>query len=534
MKPIIKFLCICAGADTNLLRKYPSEIMRYTAMGITVLFTGLFAALSGGYAFYKIFHNSFLAILLGLIWGFMIFNLDRLIIMTIKKQDNFRKELIAASPRIILAIIISLVVAKPLEVKIFEDRIANVIADKEILQLNKIKSELDILLGKSENKTQTENTKSEIKTEESKLNANPKNQEFIDLKAEEKSNTKSLIKERKELLNFKEKKTTFWRSQPSFFDSISNQMIRPTKKNHLREGEWDKIVGTYGNITKSKKRIDNLKKDSLNINLKIKEIKEKFREKQKGIIEELKAQQERNKSDEQNIKNTYNELLKKYDSINKRAFSENFITQIEALAHLTKYRPNPVANINIVSVQENMIAGTVLQKREEPISTTKLEDSLRTHEKNQKAQSNLNPVSKLKDDYIEVNNSMFWMNIAIILLFVVIETSPIFVKLMSKKGEYDLEREANFSKNHSLIYSASNIDIKEDEDYEELILDLTKQSETFRGSLLQKLQDSWGYKIEERILEAEKEKDFIKLAKEILGFDLTTWIRKETSDEEEE
>jgi hypothetical protein len=53
----------------------------------------------------------------------MIFNLDRYIVSSMRKEGKTSRELIAASPRIILAVIISIVIAKPLELKIFEKEI---------------------------------------------------------------------------------------------------------------------------------------------------------------------------------------------------------------------------------------------------------------------------------------------------------------------------------------------------------------------------------------------------------------------------
>jgi hypothetical protein len=93
-------------------------------MGATIFFTGVFAALAAGYALYTVFDSYLIAGFFGLIWGLMIFNLDRYIVSSMRKEGKFSKELFMASPRIILAILISIVIAKPLELKIFEKEIA--------------------------------------------------------------------------------------------------------------------------------------------------------------------------------------------------------------------------------------------------------------------------------------------------------------------------------------------------------------------------------------------------------------------------
>jgi hypothetical protein len=123
MNKITSFFLICSGADTELLKKCPTETSKYVGMGATIFFTGVFAALAAGYALYTVFDNFWIASFFGLLWGLMIFNLDRYIVSSMRKEGRFSRELLMASPRIILAILISIVIAKPLELKIFEKEI---------------------------------------------------------------------------------------------------------------------------------------------------------------------------------------------------------------------------------------------------------------------------------------------------------------------------------------------------------------------------------------------------------------------------
>ena len=92
-------------------------------IGATIFFTGLFAAIAGGYSLYTVFDNIYGAVFFGLLWGLMIFNLDRYIVSGMRKEGRFTKEFLMASPRIVLAVLISIVIAKPLELKIFEKEI---------------------------------------------------------------------------------------------------------------------------------------------------------------------------------------------------------------------------------------------------------------------------------------------------------------------------------------------------------------------------------------------------------------------------
>ena len=124
MQKLISFFWFCSGADTDILKKCPSETAKYTGIGATVFFTGVFAFLSAAYALYTVFDNVFTSVAFGIIWGLMIFNLDRFIVSSMRKEGRTGRELAMAIPRLILAILISVVIARPLELKIFEKEIA--------------------------------------------------------------------------------------------------------------------------------------------------------------------------------------------------------------------------------------------------------------------------------------------------------------------------------------------------------------------------------------------------------------------------
>ncbi|HEX7151296.1 MAG TPA: DUF4407 domain-containing protein [Thermoanaerobaculia bacterium] len=111
----------CGGAHAALVAGYPEERTRLATVGATVLFTGLFAGAASGYAFYTVFGPGPWVPLLGLAWAAMIFNLDRLIVMSM--HGSLRKRWLAAIPRLMLATVIALVIARPLELWIFKDEI---------------------------------------------------------------------------------------------------------------------------------------------------------------------------------------------------------------------------------------------------------------------------------------------------------------------------------------------------------------------------------------------------------------------------
>jgi len=123
MQHLTSFFWLCSGADITILKKCPTEKTKYAGIGATIFFTGLFAALAGGYAMFTVFDNIWIAFITGIAWGLLIFNLDRFIVSSMRKDVRFRRELFMALPRVLLAILISVVIAKPLELKIFEKEI---------------------------------------------------------------------------------------------------------------------------------------------------------------------------------------------------------------------------------------------------------------------------------------------------------------------------------------------------------------------------------------------------------------------------
>jgi hypothetical protein len=123
-----KFFIMCSGADSELLASCSQgEQTKFAGIGATVFFTAVMAFIASGYALYTVFDNPWMAIGFGIVWGLLIFNLDRFIVSTIRKRDSFGKEFLQALPRIVLAIIIAIVISKPLEIKIFEKEINTVL-----------------------------------------------------------------------------------------------------------------------------------------------------------------------------------------------------------------------------------------------------------------------------------------------------------------------------------------------------------------------------------------------------------------------
>ena len=125
-KPVEKnnFLWWCAGAHQKLLKQFPSEHSKYSGLGAVLLATFVLATISAGYAIYTVFGNWLWTIGFAIIWGLIIFNFDRFLVSTMRKYGvSRRKQIMMAIPRLALALLIGVVIARPLEMKIFEKEI---------------------------------------------------------------------------------------------------------------------------------------------------------------------------------------------------------------------------------------------------------------------------------------------------------------------------------------------------------------------------------------------------------------------------
>ncbi|NRB84137.1 MAG: DUF4407 domain-containing protein [Winogradskyella sp.] len=169
-----QFFILCSGADTDILNDCSiGEQNKYAGIGATVFFTALMATIASSYALYTVFDNLYTAVFFGVIWGLLIFNLDRYIVSTIKKRDNILDELLQAMPRILLAVIIAVVISKPLELKIFEKEINQVLLEQKndltLANQNQIAQQFNPKITDLE--SQILGLQSQIDTKEAEVNA---------------------------------------------------------------------------------------------------------------------------------------------------------------------------------------------------------------------------------------------------------------------------------------------------------------------------------------------------------------------------
>lgn len=149
----MKLLWKAAGSDSYILQRSTySDQVKYACLGGVVVATGFMAALAGGYAMYTIFEpngsvletethwpTAIKAILFGIIWGLIIFNIDRFIVAASGVGDGTEKitwgELGGAIPRLCMGIIIAITISKPVEIRMFKSEIDSALyAEQQELQ----------------------------------------------------------------------------------------------------------------------------------------------------------------------------------------------------------------------------------------------------------------------------------------------------------------------------------------------------------------------------------------------------------------
>jgi hypothetical protein len=264
-KKFERFLWWCSGADMELLENDcpPSDKVKYFGMGGVVLATGILATLSSGFAFYTIFGPKgdavrsssqsidisigvlLVSCLFGIFWGFMIFNLDRFIVSAGGKGDMKEglgwKDLRDSWPRFAMAIILGIVISKPLEVRIMKTEIdAELSTKQEIYEAEQnqlsdklVDSEIQTLTGyivplekeKYDNQSYIEKRRLEIKDQRKQL----------ELEAEGKTGSKAVGR------------GPAWQDKKENLDKMEAELDKLAVKYSTEEEKLNKKITDYEN-----------------------------------------------------------------------------------------------------------------------------------------------------------------------------------------------------------------------------------------------------------------------------------------------
>src|SRR3954464_7754923 len=117
-------LAVVAGARLDVLEVAPGARSKFVALGGVLLSTGGLAVLSAAFAVHMALGVWWpLALLVGLGWGFVIVNLDRMLLVGMAHDSSYKRNLLMAVPRVGLALVLGIVISTPLTLQIFHKEI---------------------------------------------------------------------------------------------------------------------------------------------------------------------------------------------------------------------------------------------------------------------------------------------------------------------------------------------------------------------------------------------------------------------------
>jgi hypothetical protein len=117
-------LAVLAGARPDVLAAAPGARAKFVALGGVLLSTGGLAVVSMAFAVHMALGAWWpLALLVGLGWGLVVVNLDRMLLVGMAHDSSLKRNLVLAVPRVGLALVLGIVIATPLTMQVFSKEI---------------------------------------------------------------------------------------------------------------------------------------------------------------------------------------------------------------------------------------------------------------------------------------------------------------------------------------------------------------------------------------------------------------------------
>lgn len=351
------FLIICSGANKDIVQKCPTERVKFIGIGATIFLTAMMAAVSGGYAIYFVFNNIAVSIAFGCFWAVIIFNLDRYIVSSIKKTGKFKEEFWMALPRLLIALVLAISISKPLELRLFENRIAKEMAEQNQSDIDNFDKIFKDDIQKFND--QLKGIDDELMTKKQSIfSTDPQYSKLIEKKKpleNDKETKEQTVASNRGIISRNYVRVAHRnRNDEIYYRNEPNQIARnKMSENRILNGELTIINGTLKDLE------DQITKRETELGVLIKKVEEETQTTKSTIAAQI-----------QNKQNSYGN--DKADYQDKAKNSTDLLARLEALGALKK-----------------------------------------------------------------LGNAVWWASAIITLLFVLLETAPVTVKLLSKRGPYD-------------------------------------------------------------------------------------------------
>lgn len=376
---IYPFFWWFSGTKREFIEPFKTEHQKYFHIGTTIFITWIIATTGGITLFQFVFleaegegYNTYISYVLGIIWGIVILNIDRYMIITIKKRgsslrrnltgreriSNFMSELYPSLPRFFIAFLLGIFISTPLELKLFEEDIKN---NEEYLKSNLTQKYINNVNIKY-------NLKEQVINAEIQFINNNISREIDNLEKQRDSQIKERDNSEKEMENNK-------------------------------EGKNGKIAGTGPFWKKSKARNEQAKENIHRIDKHLEEFRTPYTKgKDYSSPSTKKLLEERQKNQDERKK-----------------------LQEARIAELKSYKPevnNLSAKIQILSLLKKNTDIEYLDNKSNAVSSG-------AYNKDNTDNKNM---------HNKYNSTIFWTDLLLKMFVIIIETSPILFKLLSPRG----------------------------------------------------------------------------------------------------
>jgi len=246
-----KFLWLISGVEIWILKDSPTSYTYYARQGLLFLMIFFFAAFSGAFAGYDFGGNMKFVIFFGILWGFLVYSIDQMMIQTIDKVyieslSFWKKFGYYFFPRLLLGALLALFMSSPLDHYIFRDQIEAQMRRNAEKEWKEYQQQLHATLN-------IEGTQKQLKEYELKLdslsrvkNQEPNTYRYREAKKNLQEAKKSLPKLKKDMAYAKRQRNLAWRHIPQYYDTIKKKYIKirntPQYRTYLKKNKIYKEV----------------------------------------------------------------------------------------------------------------------------------------------------------------------------------------------------------------------------------------------------------------------------------------------------
>ncbi|MBK8444226.1 MAG: DUF4407 domain-containing protein [Sphingobacteriales bacterium] len=335
---ITRFLAWCGGSDLSILSRCPESVVNFhLSTGLVVCIAALFASLSMSYALHHIFSaslNNYQIGALALLWGFFIFTLDRYIVSGVDKNVPFVQQLKSAAPRIAIAIILSLIISKPIELYIFGSRIDAQVQQNEMNSKQTQRTQVDNIYSLDKKQNDLRQEEANLNNLQAEAQGEPNSTEYLSKKREYENCRKefdNLKVQNKGAIERKEGELKTIRNNPENYT-----MSESGKTMFVNDGLRARANALKADIAALKNELGVKEKACGTLQNEMNEMKHTYQTQQKEAAERHQIVLQGKQKEYEMARAQHDSTTVKVESINERAFGYNLVTRIEAMHDLTK------------------------------------------------------------------------------------------------------------------------------------------------------------------------------------------------------